>query len=231
VLSRPFSCFVTRHSFLTMDERTSGLILRTRPLTETSLIVQWLTPDLGRVATVAKGARRPKSPFRGKLDLFYEADFSFARSKKSDLHNLREVVLGDTHGTLRENLGWLQQASYLTALVEQTTETETPLPKVYHLVRDTIALLCAAPPTPRTVLAFEFKLLEELGLSPDVTDSSLSAGSRHLAQTLTRGEWSLIGRLKLSEAQARELRQFLHGFMIYHLERIPPSRTAALNAE
>ena len=41
-----------------MDERTSGIILRTRPLTETSLIVQWITPDLGRVATVAKGARR-----------------------------------------------------------------------------------------------------------------------------------------------------------------------------
>ena len=31
-----------------MDERTIGLILRTRPLTETSLIVHWLTPDLGR---------------------------------------------------------------------------------------------------------------------------------------------------------------------------------------
>ena len=38
--------------------RTTGLVLRTRPLTETSLIVQWLTRDFGRVATVAKGARR-----------------------------------------------------------------------------------------------------------------------------------------------------------------------------
>src|SRR3954468_17723898 len=105
-----------------MEERSTGIILRTRPLTETSLIVHWLTPDVGRIATVAQGARRPKSPFRGKLDLFYEADFSFARSRKSELHNLREVVLSDTHGALRENLGWLQQASYFTALVEQTTE-------------------------------------------------------------------------------------------------------------
>ena len=61
-------------------ERTTGVVLRTRPLTETSLIVQWLTPDLGRVATVAKGARRPKSPFRGQIDLFYRAEFSFMRS-------------------------------------------------------------------------------------------------------------------------------------------------------
>ena len=67
-----------------MDERATGIILRTRLLTDTSLIVHWLTPDLGRLATVAKGARRPKSPFRGKLDLFYEADFSFARSRRSE---------------------------------------------------------------------------------------------------------------------------------------------------
>src|SRR5215212_6174272 len=132
-----------------MDERASGLILRTRSLTETSLIVQWLTPDLGRIATVAKGARRPKSPFRGKLDLFYEADFSFARSRKSDLYNLREVALCDTHSKLRENLGWIQQASYFTTLVEQTTETETPLPKIFQLVRECLAGLGHEPPTPR----------------------------------------------------------------------------------
>ncbi len=213
-----------------MDERTNGLILRTRPLTETSLIVQWLTPDLGRIATVAKGARRPKSPFRGKLDLFYEGDFSFARSRKSELHTLREVMLRETHRKLRENLGWLQQASYFTALVEQTTETETPLPKIFQLVRDSLARLSAAAPSPRTVFAFELKLLEELGQSPDWPATALSDGARHLAKTLTQGDWDWISRVKLSEAQTRELRQFLHGFMIYHLERIPPSRTAALNS-
>lgn len=213
-----------------MDERTSGLILRTRPLTETSLIVQWLTPDLGRIATVAKGARRPKSTFRGKLDLFYEAEFSFARSRKSELHNLREVVLRETHPTLRQNMGWILQASYFTTLVEHTTETETPLPQVFQLVRNTLAQLSTMPPTPRTVFAFELKLLEELGQGPDVQDTPLSVGTRHVISTLTHGDWNMIARLKLSEAQTRELRQFLHGFMIYHLERIPAARTAALNA-
>jgi DNA repair protein RecO (recombination protein O) len=214
-----------------VDLRTTGIILRTRPLTETSLIVHWLTPDRGRVATVAKGARRPKSPFRGKLDLFYEADFSFLPSRKSDLHNLREVVLSDTHAALRKNLGWIQQASYFTALVEQTTETDTPLPRVFELMRATLAGLSTHTPQARTVFAFELKLLEELGLTPVVADSALSEGSRHVARALMQGDWNLIGRLKLSEVQTRELRQFLHGFMIYHLERIPVSRTAALNAE
>ena len=48
-----------------VHERATGIVLRTYPLTETSLIIHWLTAELGRLATVAKGARRPKSPFRG----------------------------------------------------------------------------------------------------------------------------------------------------------------------
>jgi DNA repair protein RecO (recombination protein O) len=214
-----------------VDDRTTGIILRTRPLTETSTIVHWLTPDLGRLATVAKGARRPKSPFRGKLDLFYEAEFSFARSRRSELHTLREIVLRETHPALRTGLGWVQQASYFTALVEHTTETETPLPGVFQLMRDALKRLPAEKPAARAVFAFELKLLAELGLTPDLAESSLSEGARQLAQQLTQGGWDMIGRLRLSEAQTRELRQFLHGFMIFHLERIPAARTAALNAE
>src|SRR5678816_84142 len=100
-----------------MEERASGIILRTRPLTETSLIVHWLTPEQGRIAVVAKGARRPKSPFAGKLDLFYEGDFSFSRSRKSDLHNLREVTLLVLHRRLREDLACLNAATYCVVLI------------------------------------------------------------------------------------------------------------------
>src|SRR5207302_4043038 len=94
---RNWNRFHTSNCHRPMIESATGLILRTRPLTETSLIIHWLTPDLGRIATVAKGARRPKSPFRGKLDLFYLADFSFSRSRRSELHNLREVNLRELH--------------------------------------------------------------------------------------------------------------------------------------
>ena len=150
-----------------MEERATGLILRHRPLTETSLIVHWLTPAAGRIATVAKGARRPKSPFRGKLDLFFLADFSFNRSRSSDLHTLREVVLRNTHAALRRELGWLQQASYATNLVEIATETETPIPEVFDLMNEWFDYLPEQPSAPHSILAFELKLLNFAGLRPE----------------------------------------------------------------
>jgi len=208
-----------------MVERTQGLIFRTRPLTETSLIVQWLTPDAGRIATVAKGARRSNSPFRGKLDLFYLADFSFARSRRSGLHTLREVLLRATHTPLREQLVYLQQACYCAALIEQTTETETPLPIMFRLMMDLLDHLPKQPPQPQTIFTFELRLLNELGLTPNLEKSNLTAGAKRIVGALSAIDWPAVARLKLSKAQDAELRQFLHGFLIFHLGRIPEGRT------
>ena len=213
-----------------MDSRSTGLILRTRLLTETSLIVHWLTRDLGRIATVAKGARRQKSPFRGKLDLFYLADFSFARSSKSDLHSLREVALIETHPALRRNLDLLQQAAYGAALIEQTTEIETPVPEVHDLMLALLRHLSTQPLGTETVYAFELKLLDQLGLKPDLDAASLSPGARRIAEQMLHIEWSALARLKPGANQSTELRRFLHGFLIYHLSKIPKGRRAALLA-
>ena len=209
-------------------ESTYGIILRTRPLTETSLIVHWLTPDLGRVATVAKGARRPKSPFLGKLDLFYGADFSFSRSRRSELHTLREASLRETHGAIRQDILKLQQAGYAAALIEQTTEPETPIAEIFALVRDFLKAVCALPPVPQTIFALELKLLRELGLEPDPGELRLTPGSKKIAETLIDNDWDSLARIKLSDSQVAELKQFIHGFLIFHVGRVPRGRTAAL---
>jgi DNA repair protein RecO (recombination protein O) len=211
-----------------MIETAEGLVLRTRSFTETSLIVHWLTPNLGRVATVAKGAQRPKSPFRGKLDLFYLADFSFNRSRRSELHTLREVGLRETHSSLRKDLGLLQQASYCAALVEQATETETPLNRVFDVMTELLAHLTAQPLVASTIFSFELKLLTELGLKPDFDRTKLNPGTTQLVRALTESDWPVVARLRPTAAQAAELGHFLHGFVVYHLGRIPRGREAAL---
>jgi DNA repair protein RecO (recombination protein O) len=180
------------------------------------------------VATVAKGARRPKSVFRGKLDHYYEADFSFARSRSSELHTLREVSLRQTHSRLREDLHALQQAAYCTALLEQTTETETPMPMLHALFHALLGEVVRGAGEARTVLAFEAKLLVELGQQPDLDDVKLSPGSRQIYARLEQEDWAALARLKLSAGQELELRQFLHGFLIYHLGRIPKGRGDAM---
>jgi DNA repair protein RecO (recombination protein O) len=213
-----------------MDERATGIIVRTRLLTETSLIVSWLTPDFGRLGTVAKGARRPKSPFLGKLDLFYLAEFSFHRSRSSELHILREVSVQEYHHGLRGGLGYLQQASYFAQLLEQTTETGTPLPALYELFRQILETLPQAPPRPLTVYAFEMRLLTDLGLTPDLGQSGLSPGARQILHVAGEADWPALSRFRISRAQSDELDQFLRGFLVYHFGKAPLARSLAVNA-
>ena len=213
-----------------MDERTSGIILRTRPLTETSLIVQWLTKDFGRLSTGAPGARRAKSPFLGKLDLFYEAEFSFARSRRSELHALREVSVRDPHERLREELAWLHQASYFAVLIEKSTETDTPIVEIYELMREALTALPKAAPNGASVVLFEMKLLALLGYAPD--PAGMSAAVRHASERCVQTDFAEGVKVlqALSDAAKREVNRVLQREMGTVLERLPPQRQAALKS-
>ena len=215
---------------MTPEERTTGVILRTRLLTETSLIVHWLTADAGRVATVARGARRPKSPYRGKLDLFHEAEISFRRSARSDLHSLGEVQLRETFPALRADWHRLSQAAYGVGLVEQTTEADTPLPGTWILFRRFLGEITRGEWSPLPVLALELQQLADLGLLPELERESLPGPSRELALDLVawEGEEPLAAG-GAGEAVWRPLERFLHGFLIYHLGRLPRGRAEALS--
>jgi DNA repair protein RecO (recombination protein O) len=210
-----------------MTEGATGLVLRTRPLTDTSLIVNWLTAKYGRIKTVAKGARRSKSPFRGKIDLFYLADFSFSRSRHSELHNLREVSLRETFPALRRDLAYLQQASYCAMLIEQTCESETPLPEIFELAHSFIRTLPNHPPATLMIFAFEIKLLAEQGLMPNLDATRLSAAAKQFLRHVVQQAWDELRNLSFPPNLQNELRQFLHGFLIFHLGKIPPGRSAA----
>lgn len=192
-----------------MEERAHGIILRTRPLTETSLIVQWLTSEHGRIATVAKGARRAKSSFAGKLDLYYKADFLFLRARKSSLHTLREVALRATWPFLRMEWSVLEQAARAGRWVEKTTEEETPLPELFHLFDAFLHQLACPPMQASLSLIFEAKLLSLLGFAPDLAQSSLKPGSCQIVSQFSKTDWEAARRLKLSASQFAEIETFL----------------------
>lgn len=214
-----------------MLENAQGIVLRTRPLTETSLIVHWLTRESGRLATVAKGARRPKSPFLGKLDLFYAADLSFRRSRHSELHTLAEVKLLNTYAALRRDIALLRQASYCVELLELITESETPIPGHYDAVVEFLGRIIQGPAQARNVLALEFRFLDESGLMPHVRDSGLSMGAAKGALMLAEGSWSLVQCLRLTRDQEREIARYLWFQWDSQWPRPPRARVAALGFE
>jgi DNA repair protein RecO (recombination protein O) len=157
-LKTPDACYIAQ------VESTASILLRKRKLSDTSLIVSWCTESFGCVQTVVKGARRPKSPFAGKLDLFFEAEISIVRSRKSDLHTLTEVVLKNPFAGIRSNYLRTQTAAYFVELIEICTERDHREPELFGLLRRAFGYLDANDPTPRAVAHFETELARIAGV-------------------------------------------------------------------
>src|SRR6266404_4865215 len=131
-LSASLACAEIRANNLSV-ETTAAILLRKRKFSDTSLIVSWCTESLGCIQTVAKGARRAKTPFAGKLDLFFESEISLVPSRKSTLHTLTEVVVRNPFSGIRESYLRTQAAAYFVELIEICTERDHHEPELYSL--------------------------------------------------------------------------------------------------
>ncbi|MBX3746774.1 MAG: DNA repair protein RecO [Verrucomicrobiae bacterium] len=211
-----------------MEERATGIVVRVRPLTESSLIVHWLTEEAGRVATVAKGARRARSPYRGRLDLFHEAAFTFRRSRRSELHGLGEVTLRTVFPQLRTDWSRLAQAAYGVLLIEKTTETDTPLPGTWGLFRAYLVHLERAAVSPLAVWSLELRHLAESGLLPGWEGGGLPESSGQLAESLLEAEWGDWPEGMPEEGVWRPLDRWLRRVLGEGVGAVPKGRAEAL---
>jgi len=211
-----------------MDETAQAIALRIRPLSDSSLIVHWLTRQHGRLSTAAKGARRPKSPFRGAIDLLFETEISFSKSRRSSLHALREAKLLNPHSSLHQDIKRLQLLAYATRLLEKSTEPEHPLPGIYVIFSTLLTHLDTHPVRPALVYAFEIKLMSELGFNPPLTDDRLSKEAAKLLEQLSVLNWASITELKPMRSGAEKLSIFLKEFIQYNLEHDPKGRSQLL---
>jgi DNA repair protein RecO (recombination protein O) len=143
---------------------TAAILLRKRKFSDTSLIVSWYTESLGCIQTIAKGARRPKSPFAGKLDLFFEAEIQIAPSRRSNLHTLTEIVLRNPFAGIRQSYLRTQTASYFVELIELSTERDHCEPELFHLLRRAYGYLDAHDPDARAANHFETELARITGV-------------------------------------------------------------------
>ena len=144
---------------------TSAILIRSTRLTDTSLIVHWFTESDGLVKTVVKGALRPKSPFAGKLDLFFSGEIVVARARKGELHILREVSITNWREGLRRTYESALMAGYFCQLVEAAVEPGHADPGMHDLLRRGLDHLDSEPPSLRAMMHFEKRLTGVLGIS------------------------------------------------------------------
>ena len=156
-------------------EKAEAILIRKTLLTDTSLIVHWCTREHGIIRTAAKGARRPGSPFAGKLDLFYSAEITWTRSRRGDLHALREAAVTHYRQGIQLNYLRVLAAAYFTSLIERVAEADTPVEALFDLLRRALDWLHDHEPTQKAVLFFEKEVAADLGIHGEAGMSAIAA--------------------------------------------------------
>ena len=196
-------------------ERAEAIVLRVQPVTESSLLVLWFTREFGKLKTLAKGARRPKSPMRGRIDLFYQTEISFLRSRRSDLHLLNECFLANPHPALRTSVPVLTAASHVCELVDAVTAVEDAHPDLFALLADMLTSLEKSLTTAQLIW-FELQVWAATGWKP-VFDGE--TGTAKVMRSLAGASAAAASRVRLSSAQTRAAQDFLEEFRQAHLGR------------
>lgn len=177
-------------------ETSKAILLRKRKLSDTSLIISWCTESFGCVETVARGARRAKSPFAGKLDLFFEAEIQIKRSRRSALHTLCEVVLENPFPGIREHYLRTEAAALFVEWLEIATEPEHPAPELFQLLQRALGFLDAHDPSARAIRHFEAELSRLTGIHDRTQAQEPAISLAALFGRMPRGRAALLKALR-----------------------------------
>lgn len=158
--------------------REPAYLLHSTPYRETSLVVDLFTREHGRVAAVAKGAKRPHSSLRGVLLQFQPLVVTYVGRNELRTLTGAEWVGGST--TPRGDA--LLCAFYLNELLVRLLAREDPHPALWDGYAGALERLADGAPTDETLRRFEWLLLRETGYAPDLEQDAGNApidGRRH----------------------------------------------------
>ncbi len=192
--------------------KTEAIVLRSIRYGEADRILHLFTPERGRLSAIAKGVRRSKSRFGGRLEPFFRLRLVLYQGR-SDLFTVTSAETLAGYPRLRDDGAALDGAARACDAVARLFDDHDAHGGVYHLLANQLALLDAdaARATRANALAFRLKLLLAAGFAPQLAACASCGEGDHLS-----GFSGAAGGVVCSacEATAFPLSQEAHDFLV-----------------
>ncbi|HEX5620806.1 MAG TPA: DNA repair protein RecO [Solirubrobacteraceae bacterium] len=162
--------------------KTQGIVLRSLRYGEADRILHLYTPDRGRVSAIAKGVRKTKSRFGGRLEPFFRLNLVLYEGR-SEMLTVTSAETVAAYPRLREDARALDGAARACEAVARVFDDGDPHAGVYHLLANQLALLDRDPAraSRANALAFRLKLLLAAGFAPHLAACASCGEQEHLA--------------------------------------------------
>ncbi len=151
-------------------EQEPAFLLHQRPFRDSSLLLDVLSREHGRLALVARGARGARSRLKGILRPFMPLRMSWVL--KRDLGTLTGAELDGPPLALTGDA--LMSGYYANELILNLQHRHDPQPEVFAAYRDAVLALAAAENPAPTLRLFEIELLRLLGYALNFDHEAVS---------------------------------------------------------
>ena len=196
--------------------KTEAIVLRSIRYGEADRILHLYTAKRGRVGAIAKGARRPKSRFGGRLEPFFRLDL-LLHEGRGELLTVTQAATVDGYPRLRASGAALTAGARACDAVLRLLDSAEANPPAYNLLCRYLSLLddTAAPRAAGlpVALSFRLKLALVAGFSPELGSCARCGEAEHLVgfSGAARGAGCEAGAFPLSEEA--------HRFMVESIAR------------
>jgi DNA repair protein RecO (recombination protein O) len=192
--------------------KTEAVVLRSIRLGEADRVLHLYTEDRGRVGAVAKGVRRVKSRFGGRLEPLSRVKLVLHEGR-SDLCTITAADTVHAHASLREGRAGIERATDACEAVLRLFDSAEPNRPAYNLLCHELALLDADAglATRAQALVFRMKLLLAAGFVPELAGCAACGEREHIgAFSAAAGGVVCPG----CEAGSFPLSEAAHAFMV-----------------
>ncbi|HET7417715.1 MAG TPA: DNA repair protein RecO [Solirubrobacterales bacterium] len=194
--------------------KTEAVVLRSIRYGEADRILHLYSKDRGRIGAIAKGARKPRSRFGGRLEPFFRLDL-ILHEGRGDLMTVTGATTVDGYPRLRSSGPALTAGARACDAVLRLLDSAEPNPPAYNLLCRYLALL-DDPAQPRsagleTALSFRFKLALVAGFAPELASCACCGEAEHLVGFSGAAGGVVCGTC---EANSFSLTEEAHRFMV-----------------
>ena len=163
--------------------KTEAVVLRSIRYGEADRILHLYSREYGRLGGIAKGVRKPKSRFGGRLEPFFRLSLVLHRGR-GDLHTVTAAETVDGYGALRSSARGIRAAGDACGSVLKLLDGAEPNQPAYNLLCRYLALVDADPDGSIAglggMVTFRLKLALAAGFAPELSGCSRCGATDHL---------------------------------------------------
>lgn len=140
-----------------------GIVLRSYPFGEADRVVVLLSPNNGKIRTVAKGVRKTKSRFGGRLEPFTHVDLVLYEGRNLD--TITQVAVIEPFPRLRSDLDAVVAAGTMVEAVDAVAQEDEAAIRLFLLLQRGLKTLETGERSPDLITSYLLKLADVVGVA------------------------------------------------------------------